>query len=611
MTRVAPRRIRLEASSFCQLRCPSCPTTTGTIHPAIGSGFLEFEHFRRLIDLNPLLEVVEISNYGEIFLNPQLLRILQYAHAKGVAITIENGANLNNVRDELLEALVKYQVRILLCSIDGASRDTYRTYRVRGDFDTVIGNIEKINGFKQRYQSSLPHLIWQFVIFGHNEHEIPIAGRMAAQLGMEFRTKLTWDSDFSPIRDPAFVRTQTGGQPATREEFEDTYGEKYASGICHQLWDDPQINWNGKILGCCRNFWGDFGGNAFTDGLMESVNNEKMMYARDMLSGRKPPRNDIPCTTCEMYHARQDRRRFIDDAPASTSHRRSDEQIAQAIDRMIAEIDAEIACPTDDQEEFVVRTQHIKHRMIAPVLPVRRSSASNLPSPAVGIVLPTYNRAALVGEAIASVQAQSFKDWELIVVDDGSLDNTSEAVEGFLADPRIRYIRQGHLGQSAARNRGLRSRSVPLIAYIDSDNVWYPHFLETAVTALASLEEVDCVYGALVTEVHLASPKTILFESFDWHRLLRANYIDINTVVHRRSLIAVYGGFDEGLDRLADWDLLLRVTRHKPARRVPVLAAHYRVLDDQRVTATCPFEPNYAAIRLKWPLEVALEANPS
>lgn len=134
---------------------------------------------------------------------------------------------------------------------------------------------------------------------------------MAAKLAMEFRTKLTWDEKFSPIRDKEYVRAQTGVQAVTREEFERQHDHKYANGISHQLWDDPQINWDGKLLGCCRNFWGDFGGNAFTDGLIESVNNERMAHAREMLSGRKPPRDDIPCTTCDMYHAMRDRGDFI------------------------------------------------------------------------------------------------------------------------------------------------------------------------------------------------------------------------------------------------------------------------------------------------------------
>ena len=71
--------------------------------------------------------------------------------------------------------------------------------------------------------------------------------------------------------------------------------------ICHQLWDHPQINWDGKVLGGCRNFWGDFDGNVFRDGLIDALNNEKINYARDMLLGNNKERDDIPCTTCDIY----------------------------------------------------------------------------------------------------------------------------------------------------------------------------------------------------------------------------------------------------------------------------------------------------------------------
>src|SRR6516164_3596961 len=192
-----PQQLRLEASSFCQLRCPSCPTTSRAIHPTIGSGFLRFENFRQLIDENPSLKRVELSNYGEILLNPHLLKILEYANAKAVAITISTGVNLNHATDELLEGLVKYRVRHMGVSIDGASSDTYRIYRIRGNFDKVIHHIEQINHFKREHRSEFPQLLWQFVVFGHNEHEIPMAREMAARLGMDFYTKISWDAKFS------------------------------------------------------------------------------------------------------------------------------------------------------------------------------------------------------------------------------------------------------------------------------------------------------------------------------------------------------------------------------------------------------------------------------
>ena len=311
MTRIRPTTIRVEASSFCQLRCPSCLTTTGAIDAAVGRGFLRLENFRDLVDRNPEVKRIELSNYGEVFLNPNLLDILEYADRKGVAITLGNGANLNHAKEDVLEGLVKHRVRFMTCSIDGDSPETYRKYRVRGDFDTVIHNVERINHYKRAYASEFPHLYWQFVVFGHNEHEIPLAREMAARLGMSFHAKISWDKKFSPIRDAAFVRAQTGEQAVTREEYERIHGKKYLSEICHPLWDEPQINWNGKVLGCCRNFWGDLGGEAFHEGLAESINREKMVYAREMLLGRKPARDDIPCTTCEMYYAMRDRSGWI------------------------------------------------------------------------------------------------------------------------------------------------------------------------------------------------------------------------------------------------------------------------------------------------------------
>jgi MoaA/NifB/PqqE/SkfB family radical SAM enzyme len=299
--KISPARIKLEASSFSQLRCPSCPTTTGAIRPVIGSGFLRFDDFKTLVDRHPSISEIELSNYGEILLNPQLIPILAYADQRGIGIKIENGVNLNTAKAEALEAIVKYKVCNVTCSIDGASQETYQIYRRKGNFDNVIANVKLINKYKKKYNLETPNLLWQFVVFGHNEHEIPVARRMAEDLGMRFNAKLTWNDEFSPIRDKDFVKQQLGVAYTTREEFEAQEKSKYAIGICHQLWDQPQINWDGKILGCVRNFWGEFGGNAFRDGLESSLNSERLQYARAMLRGTVSAREDIPCTSCEMY----------------------------------------------------------------------------------------------------------------------------------------------------------------------------------------------------------------------------------------------------------------------------------------------------------------------
>jgi hypothetical protein len=182
-------------------------------------------------------------------------------------------------------------------------------YRVGGDFDAVIRNVRKINQLKEQARSECPQMAWQFVVFGHNEHEMESARSLARELNMQFHLKLSWDDKFSPLQDQDSARKEIGA--ASRREFKEKYGFDYMQGICHQLWDQPQINWDGKVLGCCMNFWGDFGGNAFRDGLLNSINSKEIEYARGMLLGKHSGRDGIPCTTCNIYLGMQAEGRWL------------------------------------------------------------------------------------------------------------------------------------------------------------------------------------------------------------------------------------------------------------------------------------------------------------
>jgi hypothetical protein len=303
MTVVNPTAIGLDASSICQLRCPSCPTPSGG-RKAIAPGFLRLRDFKGLLAAN-VLRHIELTNFGEIFLNKELPRILAHAHEMGVATSAAEGTNFNHVSDEALEAVVRYQLRELTCSIDGASQESYARYRVRGDFDRVIRNVERLNALKARYRSALPRLTWQFVAFGHNEHEILAARARARKLGMRFYLKLSWDERFSPVRDRELVARLSGLGVATRSEYLRRHGRHLMRQVCLQLWHAPQFNWDGTSLGCCHNIWAEFGGNLFRDGVLATVNSERMGYARAMLLGHVPARADIACTTCAIYQVRR------------------------------------------------------------------------------------------------------------------------------------------------------------------------------------------------------------------------------------------------------------------------------------------------------------------
>lgn len=301
------KKVRIDASTVCQLKCRVCDTASGKMkETVVGHGFLEFEDFKKFIDDNPQIKQVELSSCGEIFLNPEMARIIKYGYEKGIELSAGNGVNLNTVNDEVLEALVKYRFDFMNISIDGASQQTYSIYRVGGNFDTVIGNIKKINQYKKKYNSKLPGMQWQFVVFGHNEHEIEKARQMAKSLDVRFNAKMNSDPSYSPVKNVEKVKKQLGLNYTTRHEHEIKRG--YAFSVpCHQMWQQPQINFDGKLLGCCINFKSDYG-NVFEQGFLKTLKNEKFVYARKMLLGKKPPREDIPCVRCSKYHKIQNLR---------------------------------------------------------------------------------------------------------------------------------------------------------------------------------------------------------------------------------------------------------------------------------------------------------------
>lgn len=291
---------QLEASTMCQLKCPICPTSKGTNKKnVVGWGYLRFKNFKKFVDENSNIKHIELSNWGEMFLNPELKEIIEYAHTKKIDLTAINGVNLNSVSKEMLEYLVRYKFKSITVSLDGATNKVYKIYRKGGDFNRVIENIKLINHFKKKYNSEFPKLRWQFVIMGHNEHELPVARKMAKELGMEFMPKLNYDPLFSSVKNKEFVKKESRLGVASREEFKQKYKKEYMLP-CDQFWLSPQINWDGKLLGCCVNIWGDFG-NVFEDGLDKCLKSEKYIYAKKMLLGKKKAREDIPCSKCDMF----------------------------------------------------------------------------------------------------------------------------------------------------------------------------------------------------------------------------------------------------------------------------------------------------------------------
>lgn len=203
----------------------------------------------------------------------------------------------------------------------------------------------------------------------------------------------------------------------------------------------------------------------------------------------------------------------------------------------------------------------------------------------ISIITPTYNRASYLPETIRSALAQTYTNFELIIVDDGSEDDTCSVLEPFLADTRVRYFYLRNQGQSVARNAGIAQSSGGLIAFLDSDDIWQPDKLEKQVAVFEAYPNVDIVHGdeAMIDEhSELISVKNMArYSGFITRQLLADNSVSITTVLVKRRCFEEMGCFDVSVGVADDYELWLRFSARYRFHYEPGIVASYRVMANQ------------------------------
>ena len=188
-------------------------------------------------------------------------------------------------------------------------------------------------------------------------------------------------------------------------------------------------------------------------------------------------------------------------------------------------------------------------------------------SPQVTVIIPAYNYARYLPQAIGSVLRQTCPDFELVIVDDGSTDNTAEVVKPFLkADPRVRYTYQKNAGLSAARNTGIRNARTPFLAFLDADDEWEPAFLERCLAKMAVLPETFGLIACLSQYIdqkgcHLQTArrdKRAEREILQKDLILKTRF-GADSVLVRREAFDQCGLFDETLRSSEDRDMWIRI----------------------------------------------------
>lgn len=211
------------------------------------------------------------------------------------------------------------------------------------------------------------------------------------------------------------------------------------------------------------------------------------------------------------------------------------------------------------------------------------ANATSLAVPVASVVIAAYNSQDLIGETLASIAAQTFSDWECIVVDDGSTDNTRAVIEKFAdRDKRFRYVFQKNGERCRARNHGLSFARGEFVAFVDHDDLWKPEFLQETVADLRAHPEADLVFAGgyqwngreNIKEVRLPEPDNpdVLEQIIRYGSV----FTPVNALMRRARALAA-GGFDPGWTLVEDFEFWIRFGRQFTLRVLPLPLAIYRV----------------------------------
>ena len=242
-----PVTISLEPTTACNLRCPECPSGLRSFTRETGN--LREDFFRKTVDeLHRELLWLIFYFQGEPYINPKFLEMVRYARSKGLyTITSTNGHFLN---DENARKTIESGLDRLIISIDGLTQETYEQYRIGGKLDNVIQGAHNVVKWKKQLKSRTPHIIFQFLVVRHNEHEIEGVYQLAKEIGVD-EVKLKTAQVYDYENGNALIPTQE--KYARYQQRRDGRWElkRTPGNSCWKLWHSCVITWDGLVVPCC------------------------------------------------------------------------------------------------------------------------------------------------------------------------------------------------------------------------------------------------------------------------------------------------------------------------------------------------------------------------
>ena len=290
---------------------------------------------------------------------------------------------------------------------------------------------------------------------------------------------------------------------------------------------------------------------------------------------------DAARTVLRPRHLQQSLESLTTDLHATVERLSASELRSEALGSTLTELHQHVTAVTDVVHATNVWTMIERATQWAAIAPL----GSDLPT--ISVVMPTHNRADMLRAAVASVLAQSYSRWQLVIIDDNSQDETPEVIAELQdADDRITSQRTTGLGPAGARNTGLGAVTGSIVTFLDDDNLMMPHWLRGIAEFSGRMPGWEGLYGAqLRAPVDPTADATItaLFEAdFDSARLRRDNHIDLGVLAVRAGHPELH--FVPEFDGLEDWDLAVRLSASAPLIALPVLASCYSYSAADRVS---------------------------
>lgn len=294
-----PAQYFIDPINMCNLHCPLCPTGRGVL--ARPRGRMALSDFYRIIDqITPYAYRIELYNWGEPLLHPEIAEMVEYASRRRIAVGLSS--NLNRLDRAMTERLIRSELSQLIVDMDGATQSSYATYRQGGNLEAVLTNLKMLIDVRGELGRTTPFVIARALVGKHNQDEIEAIRQMAYDIGVDsFSTGVLYVDTRNAQQVQEWVPDNLAFSPYRAGTAPEN------AWACHDLWESMVINWDGGVAPCCwlHDPQYDFG-NTRQESLRQIWNGPHYISARRVIGRRCSDRrrvNDVPtiCHRCRGH----------------------------------------------------------------------------------------------------------------------------------------------------------------------------------------------------------------------------------------------------------------------------------------------------------------------